>query len=170
MGRLLTHKDIAYDRSAAVEYARQWALRHNPQYYNFTGLGGDCANFASQCLYAGGRVMNYKPLFGWYYRSAGDRTPSWSGVKYLYDFLVGNQGAGPWAEESTLSAIQPGDLIQVATTLPEYHHTLVVTETGARPTYENTLICAHSYDSLDRPLATYAITQIRFLHIIGAGR
>lgn len=158
-----------YDRRKAVEYARKWALKRNPRYYNFSGLGGDCANFASQCLYAGAGVMNYKPLYGWYYNSADDRTPSWSGVKYLYNFLTGNKGAGPQAVETDLAALLPGDIIQLATYLPEYHHTLVVVETGEVPTYENTLICAHSYDSLDRALATYEISRIRFLHIAGVG-
>jgi hypothetical protein len=159
----------SYDRAAAVAYARRWALGRNQRYYNFTGLGGDCANFASQCLYAGAGVMNYKPLYGWYYNSLNDRTPSWSGVRYLYNFLVGNRGAGPQAVEGGLEMLEPGDIIQLATYLPEYHHTLVVTEVGAAPDYENTLICAHSYDSLDRPLGSYQITRIRFLHVTGVG-
>lgn len=156
-----------YSREEAVIYAKKWAMSRNPQYGNFSGMGGDCANFASQCLYAGGAVMNPKPVFGWYYYSLDNRTPSWSGVQYLFEFLVNNTGIGPFAEEVMLGEIQPGDLIQLATYLPEYHHTLVVTETGRYPSLQNTLICAHSYDSLDRPLATYAIQRIRFLHIAG---
>lgn len=159
-----------YDREKAVAYARRWALGRNPRYYNFTGLGGDCANFASQCLYAGSGVMNHKPLYGWYYSSPNDRTPSWSGVKYLYNFLTGNQGAGPWAEETELANLLPGDIIQLATYLSEYHHTLVVVETGEVPTLENTLICAHSYDSLNRPVSTYEIGRIRCLRIAGVRR
>lgn len=158
-----------YNREKAVAYARQWALERNPRYYNFSGLGGDCANFASQCVYAGAGVMNYRPLFGWYYNSAEDRTPSWSGVRYLYNFLTGNQAAGPQAREVPLEETQPGDIIQIATYLPDYHHTLVVVDTGDVSTPENTLICCHSYDSTDRVLATYDITQMRCLHITGVG-
>ena len=40
-------KIIAYDRKAAVEYARKWAYGRNPQYYNFDRLGGDCTNYVS---------------------------------------------------------------------------------------------------------------------------
>lgn len=156
-----------YDRAKAVDYARTWALSRNPNYANFSGLGGDCANFASQCLYAGSGVMNDQPVFGWYYRSLNDRTPSWSGVQYLYNFLVGNTGAGPYAQETSLEMLQPGDLIQLATYLPEYHHTLVVTAVDEPRDAENLWICAHSYDSLDRPLATYAIRKMRCLHILG---
>lgn len=162
--------DRSYNRQKAVAYARKWALKRNARYYNFTGLGGDCANFASQCLYEGAGVMNFKPLFGWYYRSSDDRTPSWSGVPYLYNFLVGNTGPGPQAVEAGLQEMQPGDIIQLSTYLPEFHHTLVVVDVGEAPSYENTLICAHSYDSLDRPLSSYEIYKIRFLHIVGVGR
>ena len=42
-----------YDREAAVAYAHRWAFGRNPAYSNFDGMGGDCTNFASQCLYAG---------------------------------------------------------------------------------------------------------------------
>ena len=40
---------IPYNRTAAVDYARKWALKRNPAYYNFDSVGGDCTNFASQC-------------------------------------------------------------------------------------------------------------------------
>ena len=158
---------MGYDREKAVAYARRWAMGRNPRYYNFTGIGGDCANFASQCIYAGAGVMNYKPLYGWYYNSAKDRTPSWSGVRYLYNFLTGNQDAGPYATETGIEAMTPGDIIQLASYMPDFHHTLVVTQTEETPDYDNILICAHSYDSAERPLATYEISKIRFLHIEG---
>ena len=54
-----------YDRSAAVAYARKWAFGRNPEYYDFGGIGGDCTNFVSQCLYAGAGVMNFTPELGW---------------------------------------------------------------------------------------------------------
>ena len=69
-------KRVAYDRKAAVEYARKWAYGRNPAYYDFSRLGGDCTNFASQCVYAGSDVMNYTPVVGWYYIGADNRTAS----------------------------------------------------------------------------------------------
>ena len=65
-----------YDRAAALAYARKWALGRNPAYYDFSRIGGDCTNFASQCIFAGAGEMNFTPTFGWFYRSANDRTPS----------------------------------------------------------------------------------------------
>ena len=108
----------AYDRRAAAEYAKKWAFKRNPNYYNFDNLGGDCTNFASQCVFAGSGVMNYTPTFGWYYKSANNRTASWTGVEYFYAFLTGNaqgigDGAGPFAEEVTADKIEVGDIIQL---------------------------------------------------------
>ena len=56
-----------YDRRAAVLYAHRWAYGRNPAFYDYEHLGGDCTNFASQCIYAGSGVMNFTPTFGWYY-------------------------------------------------------------------------------------------------------
>ena len=39
-----------YDRAAAVLYAHRWAYGRNPAFYDYEELGGDCTNFASQCL------------------------------------------------------------------------------------------------------------------------
>ena len=100
-----------YDRVAAVEYARKWAFARNPAYYDFTRIGGDCTNFASQCLFAGSGVMNYTPTFGWFYRSANDRSAAWTGVEYFYRFLIDNAelgvgvGAGPFAKETEKASI-----------------------------------------------------------------
>ena len=39
-----------YNREHALQYAKKWALSRNPLCYNFSGIGGDCTNFVSQCL------------------------------------------------------------------------------------------------------------------------
>lgn len=160
-------REIPYIRENAVEYARRWALDRNPRYLNFSGIGGDCANFASQCLHAGGAVMNYKALYGWYYNSGNDRAPAWSSVKYLHRFLTNNKEAGPYAVEARITDMMPGDIIQIASYMEEYHHTLVVLEAGAIPDADNILIAAHSYDTVERPLSSYDIKKIRFMHIAG---
>ncbi len=157
----------AYDREAAVEYARAWALSRNPKYYNFDSLGGDCTNFVSQCLYAGSGVMNYKPTFGWYYINAGNRTPSWTGVPYLYNFLVRKEGMGPIGTEVSIENVQPGDVSQFADEPARFSHSQIIVSAGKVPALDNVLICTHTYDSLDRPLSSYEYKKIRFIHIDG---
>ena len=157
---------LQYDRQKAVEYAHRWAFERNPRFGDFAGIGGNCTNFVSQCLYAGVGVMNYTPTFGWYYNSMNDRAPAWTGVKYLYNFLTGNKGVGPWATEIDSTRILPGDIIQLANYLEQYHHTMIVVAVnGYKP--EDILVAANSYDSDNRKLSTYDYKQIRYLHIEG---
>ena len=87
-------REAGYDRQRAAAYAVRWAMGRNPAYYDFTKIGGDCTNFVSQCLFAGSGIMNFTPVTGWFYRSADDRTASWTGVEYLYRFLLGHCGGG----------------------------------------------------------------------------
>lgn len=159
---------LPYNREAAVAYAHTWAYRRNPAYFDFSGIGGDCTNFASQCIYAGAGVMNFTPLYGWFYRTANDRTPSWTGVQYLYDFLTRNLGAGPFATEVSLSQLEPGDVVQLAIDREDrYQHTPVVVRIDGEPSLTNVLVAAHSNDVDYRPLSTYNIRKIRCLHIEG---
>ena len=160
--------EIPYNRSAAVDYANRWAYFRNPEYYDFSELGGDCTNFASQCLLAGGAVMNFTPTFGWYYIGLNDRSPAWTGVKYLYNFLTSNNGIGPYGHQVDPSEIQPGDLCQLIFDGDEWQHTPVITCIGgASPNYDNIFVAAHSYDCNCRPLSSYKISAARFIHIDG---
>lgn len=156
-------REIEYDRTAALRYARRWARGRNPAYYNFENVGGDCTNFASQCLFAGSGVMNFTPVTGWFYRSANDRTAAWTGVEYLYNFLTGNAGAGPFGEEAELSAVRPGDLIQLGAETGDFYHTPVVTGIAGK----RILVAAHTFDALDRPLDTYSFARLRCIRILG---
>ena len=83
-----------YDRASAINYAQKWALSRNPKYYNFDAVGGDCTSFISQCLFAGSKKMNYNHENGWYYNNGYDKSPSWSSVEFLYQFLIKNKSYG----------------------------------------------------------------------------
>lgn len=153
-------KPIPYDRIAAVKYGRKWAMERNPRYYDFEYIGGDCTNFISQCLFAGSGVMNFTPVSGWYYRSLSDRAPAWSSVEYLCQFLTENRSVGPSACLTSKGKILPGDLIQLGRRDGRFYHTLLVTEISPE-----ILVCAHSFDALDRPLKSYEYDVARFLKI-----
>lgn len=155
-------REKGYDRQAAVNYARKWALKRNPNFYDFEAIGGDCTNFASQCILAGAGIMNYTPVTGWYYISASDRSPSWTGVEYLYNFLVGNKSVGPFASEVSRDQAQPGDIVQLGDASGDFYHSPVILEVS--PVI---LVAAHTYDAVDRPLSSYIYAQARFLHIEG---
>ncbi|WP_396327225.1 amidase domain-containing protein [Hydrogenoanaerobacterium sp.] len=161
-------REFAYDRDKAVAYAHRWAYFRNPNYYNFQDIGGDCTNYASQCIFAGSGIMNYTPTFGWYYISISDRAPAWTGVQYLYNFLTTNEGVGPYAREVSMNEIQIGDVVQLAIDRNEFHHSpVVVSITDDTPTLDNIHIAAHTNDCDCRPLSSYNFRKIRFIHIEG---
>ena len=161
-------QEIGYDRASALAYARQWALSRNPEYYDFADVGGDCTSFASQCLYAGTGVMNYTPTYGWYYISGYDKSPSWSGVNYFYNFITTNAGVGPYGEETGEDEMQPGDIIQLGTNRGIFYHTLVLTGIQSTRRGRRFLVSAHNNDAYMRRLSTYSYGAIRYIHILGA--
>ncbi len=159
---------IGYNRRSAVNYANRWALSRNPDYYDYSNIGGDCTNFASQTVYAGTGVMNYMPEFGWYYINPNDKSPSWTGVKFFYDFMINNDSLGPFGEQRELAGLLPGDIIQLGDKEGNFYHTLVLTDVlrfSGRRIY---LVASHSIDSYRRNLASYDFENYRGIHILGA--
>ena len=159
-----------YDREAAVRYAHRWAYGRNPAFYDYESIGGDCTNFASQCVYAGSGIMNYLPDFGWYYIDANKKAPAWTGVPYFYNFMTRKaRDRGPVAVDTGIEDIEPGDVVQLSFNGKTWHHTPVVVALRRTPaeTPADILIAAHSYDADNRPLDTYDYQNIRFLHFLG---
>ena len=159
-----------YDRSRALAYAGRWAFDRNPLFYNFTEVGGDCTNFVSQCVLAGCCVINGTPDFGWYYRSAQDRAPAWTGVEFFWDFFTeapafraANGGVGPFGRETTREELEAADVVQLGRENGEFYHTLLVLERVGGEVY----VAAHSNDVYDRPLSSYNAPRMRFLHVEG---
>ncbi len=161
---------VAYDRNAAVNYARLWAFARNPQYYDFSALGGDCTNFVSQCLYTGAPVMNYSPTYGWYYITAGQRTAAWSSTAYLYRFLTTNTSVGPFATDlgrfapadSPPAGVSVGDVVQLGNPQGEFYHSLLIVDLT-----DGVRVAGHSIDVWNKPLAAYTAPTVRYIHIEG---
>lgn len=155
--------EIPYDRRSVLEYARKWAQKRNSTYLDFEEMGGDCTNFASQCIYAGSKVMNYTPVYGWYYISSTKRSASWSGVPFLFNFLSKNNGAGPYAVLTDRPNIVPGDIVQLGDETGHFYHSPVVVAVAP----DEILVAAHTIDAYLRPLSSYEYSQIRYVHIQG---
>lgn len=159
---------LPYRRDRAVEYAHKWAYKRNPMYADFETMGGDCTNFASQVIYAGSQVMNYTPTFGWYYLNINNRAPAWTGVNYLYNFLVNNDGVGPFAELVDMKDAARGDIVQLSFGGGgSFNHSPVIVEIKEPVTYNNILVAAHTDDQDYYPLTGYEWADIRFIHIKG---
>lgn len=153
-----------YNREAAVAYAKAWALKRNPKYLDFETLGGDCTNFASQCLYAGCPEMDYRPTVGWFYRSGNDRTPSWTGVEYLYNFLISPHERGPRGKLMGRASMRPGDIVQLGRADGRFYHSPVIVAVTPLEIF----VAAHSTDEWMKPLSTYPADKVRYIKICGS--
>lgn len=153
-----------YNRKKVYEYAKKWAYGRNPRYYNFDPVGGDCTNFVSQCMYAGCEQMNYNKENGWYYINGNNKSPSWTGVEFLYNFLVSNKGAGPSGREELIENLNIGDVIQLSFNGTNFTHTLIVVQNGTN--IANTLIASHTFDAFDKKVSDYLFEKYRCIHIL----
>ena len=155
-----------YNRAAALSYAKEWSFKRNPQYYDFSEIGGDCTNFISQCLYAGSSIMNFTPDIGWYYISVYNRSAAWTGVSFFHKFMTTNKSVGPFATEvDDVSLLLPGDVIQIGNPGRDWHHSLLVLTPGY--SHDEILVATHTFDAYEKPLSAYQFTMVRFLHIEG---
>lgn len=154
-----------YNRQAAIEYSFKWAFKRNPDFASFDEMGGDCTNFVSQCLFAGGVEFTYEN-YGWFYHSLESRAPAWTGVDELWSFASSNYSLeGPKFKLIEIGQIEPGDVVQLNVN-EVWTHTLLVTKIKLPLSLENVLVTAHDDDSLNRPLNSYYFSKIRFCKVL----
>ncbi|MDD4408732.1 MAG: amidase domain-containing protein [Clostridia bacterium] len=152
----------SYNRNSAVNYAFTWWDSTNPKYYNYDKIGGDCTNFVSQCIYAGSGVMNFNKINGWFYISPNEKSPSWTGVDFLKNFLLNNKMLGPYARLCEMEELELGDIVQIKQSI-FFNHSLVVTNI----TDEEIYVTAHTNNTMNKNLKLYHPREIRCLKILG---
>ncbi|AZM51282.1 hypothetical protein DMA15_00685 [Streptomyces sp. WAC 01529] len=141
----------AYDYSAMARYAERYWSNYNPAYRKFNGAGGDCTNFVSQALKAGG----WKPVPGsaldyrnWWYERASQST-SWVGVNEWAWFTLSNRRA---PNLSSVYKLDVGDVLQVDFDKNgSKDHTMLVTYRDRRGM---PYLTYHSTDTVRRSLAS----------------
>ena len=109
--------------------------------------------------------MNYTKNTGWYYNSIKDRSPSWSGVEFLYNFLITNKGPGPRGNIIENDKIEIGDIVQLKFEKSTFEHTLIVVNKKDSFDLNSIYTASHTYDSFNRRISTYKFEDIRFIHI-----
>jgi len=146
-----------YSRTKAAQYIYKYTITPNSAYYDFTNIGGDCTNFVSQVLAAGGMSMThpvYNPtIIDWYYYGptlGAGRTATWTnancfsyywidindiGLKKAYAYV--KYCASEFNNDSTwyeiYSYLEPGDIIQFMSPDCVTYHSQAV----HRASYEN---------------------------------
>ena len=122
----------SYNTAAAVDYARTYCQNYNPRYKNYERQGGDCANFVSQCLIAGGIDLS-----GCYGNDKAGSIPNGPNLKSCLKQLG-------WKSSTTRpSSFRPGYPIF----LGDYRPVICSSIDGDTIYY-----CAHSIDRCDSPL------------------
>ena len=182
-----------YNRDEVYHWAYSHWNNYSKEYLNFGDekwKGGDCTNFVSQCLRAGGASNDKSGAFQWYYNKKGtlatsndDYSWTWSTSRGLNSTLSGNfknNEFGPKATQKVINGdnqydpsigefVVPGDIIQ-------YHwknksaisHAAVIVGmiyNSAKTRYEP-VIAEHTEDSWFTPWTNNAY-KTYFVHITG---
>jgi hypothetical protein len=180
---------VAYDGAAAATYADTYWQSYNPAWPSFAKKGGDCTNFVSQALYAGGITMRLSPPYvgdaAWYLlQSKGRRwsnSLSWINVQ-SHQLFLGSLGATQVASYSGVApgAVVPSNAAQGDVVIYDWnndgvydHESIVVASDATNPdgTPNWDLVDAHTnnryhaYWTLAQYNASWATTQIVVLHV-----
>jgi hypothetical protein len=130
-----------YNGALAATYASTYGEVSNPDFYNIGDWMGNCANFVSQCVWAGFRESwpNGGIMTDDWFAAGGGGSPAWENVGYFWSYATGgNELVGQ--ELPGISAVEAGDVIQTkshfnnrvsdpATEEEErYNHSLVVVD------------------------------------------
>ena len=138
----LSNTSQYFDRAKGVDYAIQYAENYNPMYAYFW-IGGDCTNFASQILLAGGVKMHDEMWpdteQGWWYRGAGtnkaDCSISWKNADRFVRYM-GTNGNEYTSFYTFASKLMSGDHIALDFESDgNWNHMGFVTYIGSYNTY-----------------------------------
>lgn len=167
---------VTINRNRAVAYALQYAgnLR-NPLFLDCSSsdLGGDCQNYASQCIWYGLGGINTAsainshaaPMidisgnsWNWYMDDYGYHSASWTAVNPYANYIAANNTIlGLYGTVYTgVRYAQIGDVIQISDSDGFYHSYIVVQTTGTfgSRTPANIYVCAHTRDITTTQLST----------------
>lgn len=144
-----------YNCDQAIYYAQKHALVYNEEYKDFDNNGGDCTNFISQCIHAGGIELS---------NTWNPYTNSWVRVNELYSYLINNNIA---KECTNNNEYKIGTIVQFYSSEKGFFsHSGIITKSLG---YGEYLYCCHSYNKLNFPLSEvypYFYHKIRVLEII----
>ncbi|MBU4438285.1 MAG: amidase domain-containing protein, partial [Acetobacterium sp.] len=173
-----------YQPEAAVNYAMAWVdpektLRNTAQFGIYDDVGGNCNNFISQCLNAGGIPMD---IFGdeftqwkWYSdelnldETESGRSPAWAGVNEFYLYARENSGYGLSAVvDDNVYSGAVGDILQFGYD-NQWLHSVIITQVvkdkdGKVVDY---LIHSNTTDRISYPASAYGYPQQRLIKILG---
>lgn len=145
-------------------------MDRNPEWADFSSSGGNCQNYVSQCLLAGGIPVDPYGDAVWTYGSGEyQRSTSWAGVISFLRYARNNTGFGLVSlPDAPYYSGQPGDLIQMGTE-ESWHHVViirdVVTDEAGNPI--DYLINSNTNDMSSYPASLYGYPVFSLTRVIG---
>lgn len=168
--------DHSYDRDKALSYANEYVTKRNSEFTAYDNSGGNCQNFVSQCVNAGGIPMDYKGAEQWKHYSSNldnsnsqkGRTASWISTNAFYTYATNNTGFGLVSEvDLNLFYGEIGDVVHVG--YNGYSHAVVVVNQVKNSSGEvvDLLINCNTVTLENYPLLGYVYPNKRLIKIIG---
>ena len=167
----------AYDRQAAAAYADRYVDERNDAWPDYAGSGGNCQNFASQVLLAGGIPMDIygDAVWKWYSDEVSNspgaqgRSSSWTGVNQFVEYAAANTGYGLVAEtEAPYFSGEPGDLLHMGID-GDWGHTVVIASavTNGQGEVVDYLVDSNTGNLRNYPASLYGYPEIILTRIGG---
>lgn len=176
--------DNQYNAAAALKYAATWVnpqkvVRNSSKYGVYDNYGGNCNNFISQCLVAGGIPMDcdgdIDTQWKWYGEDVNlsaaksGRSPSWAGVEEFYTYADENTGYGLEAVvDDNVFCGSAGDILQYGQS-GEWFHSVIITDVvkDGNGQLMDYLIDSNTTDRINYPASAYGYSDLRLIKIVG---
>ena len=133
--KISSKKILAYARKHGYTngyYGSKNKMNDAPKpYYNFqkSSSGGDCANFVSQCLHAGGYGFKTGGEFPWYYYSLNKRSSAWCYARQFKLHWMRRVKYETVTVRDTLRFLKPGTPVSICKGQSgRAFHTLIATD------------------------------------------
>ena len=160
--------DHDYDRAGAYSYMQTWIEQRNDTWAAYDDAGGNCQNFGSQVLLAGGIPMDEVGDAQWYWYTHNDQDYSWINVGYFMDYAKANTGYGLVSlPEAAYYTGEVGDILIFGD--DGLNHTTVISdvvcdESGQTVDY---LVCSNTSNYRNFPASAYYYTRQWLVRILG---
>lgn len=151
--------DHPYDRDAALAYMLQYCAERNPDWKVYDEMGGNCMNFASQVLLAGGIPMDREGADRWYWDDAKHLSKSFVTVDAFANYARDNTGYGLVAEIAPDDGTgQVGDLLLMGIDEPRHTTEICGLVTDGSGNTVDYLLCSNTTNYRDFPAGAYYYT------------